>query len=119
MRFAWPALSLLLALAGAPASGVTAGPDAAAPDASAPDAARQQALTDLLLQDCGSCHGLTLAGGLGPALEPARLAGHTVDSLSQVILDGLPGTAMPPWRTMLSVAEARWLARRLLAGARP
>ncbi len=104
MRIAWPALSLLLALSAAAAE---------------PDAARQQALRGLLLQDCGSCHGLTLGGGLGPALVPERLGGHTVDTLSRVILDGLPGTAMPPWRTLLSADEARWLARRLLDGARP
>ncbi len=109
MRFAWPALSLLLVLSGAAAPGAAA----------EPGAARQQALTDLLLQDCGSCHGLTLGGGLGPALEPARLAGHTVDTLSRIILDGMPGTAMPPWRGLLSADEARWLARRLLDGARP
>ena len=109
MRIAWPALSLLLAFSAA----------AVEPGAAALDTARRQALNDLLLQDCGSCHGLTLSGGLGPALEPARLAGHTVDSLSRIILDGLPGTAMPPWRGMLSADEARWLARRLLDGARP
>ena len=105
MRFAWLALSLLFALS----SGAAADPGAA----------RQQALTDLLLQDCGSCHGLTLGGGLGPALEPSRLAGHTVDTLSRIILDGMPGTAMPPWRAMLSADEARWLARRLLEGVEP
>src|SRR4030042_188664 len=40
-------------------------------------AARQQALRHLLAQDCGSCHGLTLQGGPGPALRgvSAPLAG--------------------------------------------
>lgn len=109
MRIAWPALSLLLATSAAVAD----------PGAVAPGAARQQALDDLLLQDCGSCHGLTLGGGLGPPLDPGRLAGHSVDTLSRIILDGLPGTAMPPWRTLLSADEARWLARRLLDGAQP
>ena len=114
MRTAWPALSLLLAVTAAAADRGAADPGAATPDAT-----RQQALHDLLLQDCGSCHGLTLAGGLGPALVPERLAGHDVDTLSRVILDGLPGTAMPPWRAMLSADEARWLARRLLEGVEP
>lgn len=31
---------------------------------------RQKQLIHLLKQDCGSCHGLTLKGGLGPALLP-------------------------------------------------
>ena len=31
-----------------------------------PSAARQDELLHLLRQDCGSCHGLTLRGGLGP-----------------------------------------------------
>lgn len=109
MRTAWPALSLLLATSAAVAD----------PGAAAPDATRQRTLSDLLIQDCGSCHGLTLAGGLGPALVPERLAGHDVDTLSRVILDGLPGTAMPPWRAILSADEARWLAQRLLDGAQP
>ncbi len=103
MRFAWLAFSLLLAMSAAAAD---------------PGAARQQSLIDLLIQDCGSCHGLTLRGGLGPALEPARLEGHTVDSLARIILDG-QGAAMPPWRGMLSVDEARWIAQRLLEGVQP
>jgi len=36
-------------------------------------AERQQALRDLLKQDCGACHGLTLKGGMGPALLPAQI----------------------------------------------
>jgi cytochrome c55X len=27
-------------------------------------------LSNLLVQDCGSCHGMTMKGGLGPALTP-------------------------------------------------
>src|SRR4030065_599626 len=37
--------------------------------------ARQQALRHLLAQDCGSCHGLTLRGGLRPALTREGLGG--------------------------------------------
>ncbi|MBY0432057.1 MAG: cytochrome C oxidase Cbb3, partial [Rhodospirillales bacterium] len=43
---------------------------AAAPASAAPSPARQAALFNLLAQDCGSCHGLTMKGGLGPALLP-------------------------------------------------
>ncbi len=77
---------------------------------------RQQQLRNLLIHDCGSCHGLTMRGGLGPALVPDTLQGKSADYLSSVILDGRPGTAMPPWRPFLSPAEARWMADQLLQG---
>ena len=77
---------------------------------------RQQELRNLLIQDCGSCHGLTMHGGLGPALMPDRLEGKSTEYISTVILDGRPGTAMPAWRSLLSPAEARWMAKQLLQG---
>jgi len=77
---------------------------------------RQQELRNVLIQDCGSCHGLTMHGGLGPALVPDRLAGKSIEYLSIVILNGRPGTAMPAWRSLLSPAEARWMANQLLQG---
>ena len=83
---------------------------------SAIENARQQELIYLLKQDCGSCHGLTLKGGLGPALLPHNLAGKSVDFLTLTILDGRPGTAMPPWRPLLKPQEARWLAQILISG---
>ena len=79
-------------------------------------AERQQELRNLMIQDCGSCHGLTLKGGLGPALLPSMLHGKSADYLSTVILDGRPGSAMPGWRPLLSDAEARWMAELLLRG---
>jgi cytochrome c55X len=80
-------------------------------------AARSAALENMLVQDCGSCHGLTLRGGLGPALLPENLEGKTRELLITVILEGRTGTAMPPWKTMLSEQEAAWMADRLLNGA--
>jgi len=77
---------------------------------------RQQELRNLLIQDCGSCHGLKMRGGLGPALVPDKLQGKSADYLSSVILDGRPGTAMPPWRALLSPPEAHWMADQLLQG---
>lgn len=76
--------------------------------------ARQQALEHLLLQDCGSCHGMTLRGGLGPALLPDQLRVKDPEALARIIRDGLPGTAMPPWGPLLSSADIEWLASRLL-----
>ena len=69
----------------------------------------------MLAQDCGSCHGLTLRGGLGPPLNPDALAGKPPEYLAATILYGCPGTAMPPWKPFLSPGEADWLARRLKA----
>lgn len=75
---------------------------------------RQQQLRNLLIQDCGSCHGLTMKGGLGPALLPVNLRGKPASYITRTILDGRPGTAMPAWRAFLSVAEAEWLTALLL-----
>jgi len=82
-----------------------------------PTPERQAQLQYLLLQDCGSCHGLTLKGGLGPALTPAALAGKSPETLRAVILHGRPGTPMPPWQPFLTPAEADWLVARLLEGS--
>jgi cytochrome c55X len=73
-------------------------------------------LVALVRQDCGSCHGLTLGGGLGPALLPENLAGKSVEGLALIILDGVPGTPMPPWRGELSPDDARWIAQKLKEG---
>jgi len=84
---------------------------ATADDALAP--ARQEALRHLLRHDCGACHGLTLRGGLGPPLRPEALQGRSVEGLTEVILNGVAGTPMPPWGRLLTRQEAAWLARRL------
>ena len=78
--------------------------------------ARQQELLNFLVQDCGSCHGLKMKGGLGPALFPEVLAGKNAEFITATILNGRPGTAMPPWRPLLLPEEARWMADRLLQG---
>lgn len=78
--------------------------------------ARQAELLYLLKHDCGSCHGMRRHGGLGSPLEPASLAGRSTADLAVVILDGVPGTPMPPWRPFLTPDEARWLAGVLRDG---
>ena len=89
---------------------------AALASAQAPAPARKAELVDLVRQDCGSCHGLTLKGGLGPSLEPAALADKDAEALGFVILHGRRGTPMPPWREHLSEAEARWIVEQLQKG---
>ena len=77
---------------------------------------RQQFLNNLLIQDCGSCHGLRLKGGLGPALLPERLKHQPATLITSTILNGRPGTAMPAWKAILSNEEAQWIATRLQRG---
>lgn len=77
---------------------------------------RQKELLYLLQQDCGSCHGLTLKGGLGSALLPANLVDKPDDALVEIIMQGLPGTPMPPWRFLLEEKEAAFLVRAMKTG---
>ncbi len=98
----WPGLVLACALAPAFADGV------------AP--AREAELIRFVRQDCGSCHGITLKGGLGPPLVAGSLGGKPAEYLKYTILNGRPGTPMPPWRAFLTEADAEWIATRLLEG---
>ncbi|HEY3327790.1 MAG TPA: cytochrome c [Novimethylophilus sp.] len=81
-----------------------------------PDRERQGELIRLIRHDCGSCHGLTLAGGLGPALLPDTLRGRPAQSLAQTILHGRAGTPMPSWGRFVSEAEAEWMVQQLMKG---
>lgn len=78
--------------------------------------ARRAELLHLVRQDCGSCHGMTMKGGLGPSLEPAALAGKDPGQLGFVILHGRRGTAMPPWSAFLTEPEAAWIVELLRKG---
>jgi cytochrome c55X len=100
-------LAVPIAMAGEPSTG--------APSKPVPPA-RQAELMYLVRQDCGSCHGMTLRGGLGPALTPQVLGEKPAVYLTHVILHGRAGTAMPGWQSLLSDAEAFWIAERLLDG---
>jgi cytochrome c55X len=78
------------------------------------DTYRQQQLKHLLKHDCGSCHGLTLQGGLGPALTPKRLSMFPREFLVNSITYGRTGTPMPPWGPILSQEEINWLVDYML-----
>ena len=95
------------------ALGIVSSPEALAERAAAPSAARQHELLRLLHQDCGSCHGLRLTGGLGPALTPDALKDKPDESLVATIVAGRRGTPMPPWQPFVTEDEARWLVRQL------
>lgn len=82
-------------------------------DEPAPD--RQKELVHLVRQDCGSCHGMTLQGGLGPPLLPASLRDKPAEGLAATIYYGRPGTPMPPWKQFMSEAEAQWIVDKLMS----
>lgn len=84
--------------------------------AAEPSPARQKELIRLVRQDCGSCHGMTLQGGLGPALLPATLADKPVEGLVATIIGGRLGTPMPPWHRFLAEDEAQWIVAKLMTG---
>lgn len=84
--------------------------------AAAPRKARQDELIYRLRQDCGSCHGYTLKGGLGPPLLPAALNGKDSDALAEIIIHGMPDTPMPPWAFEITKDEAVWLVRQMKKG---
>lgn len=106
----WPSAGslffVLLAVAGS----------AGATDGATPDSLRRDQIVRMVRQDCGSCHGMTLKGGLGPALTPGALRGKAPESLAATIVVGRPGTAMPPWRAFLTEREAVWVVRELMEG---
>jgi len=82
----------------------------------APSEQRQDELTHLLKQDCGSCHGMTLKGGLGPSLLPAALADKPDHVLVGTILYGRETLAMPAWDGILNKSEIEWLVAQLKQG---
>lgn len=103
------ALLVVTCLAAAPGSMLAA-------EQSAINDVRRAELIRLVRQDCGSCHGLTLQGGLGPPLTPDALAGKPMEGLAATILHGRPGTAMPGWRRFVNEAEAEWIVTNLQKG---
>ncbi len=108
-RLLWVHVGVMLLAAALLAHDAWAGP-------AEPAEARRRELVNMVRQDCGSCHGMRLTGGLGPALLPAALQGRPIDSLVATVMQGRPGTAMPGWARFVSEAEARWILDRLLRG---
>ena len=81
-----------------------------------PSPARERELIHLVRQECGFCHGLRLTGGLGSPLTAEAMKDKPVETMTAVILHGIPGTAMPPWQPFLSETEATWIVRKLQEG---
>ncbi len=74
---------------------------------------RQKQLMHLLLADCGSCHGMTLKGGLGPSLLAQDLKVKTNQQLFYIIKFGTTETPMPPWEQFLNDSEINWMINTL------
>jgi cytochrome c55X len=81
-----------------------------------PEPARVKELVHMVRQDCGSCHGLTLNGGLGPALTADALHDKPYEFLLATLYRGRPGTPMPPFMGILTEEESGWIVRQLMAG---
>jgi len=77
---------------------------------------RQHQLIHLLKHDCGSCHGMTLKGGLGPSLLPESLKNKPDELLFLTIREGRKGTPMPPWKSQLSEDDVLWIISQLREG---
>jgi cbb3-type cytochrome c oxidase subunit I len=73
------------------------------------------AAKSLFAANCGSCHGDTgagngpAAGALAPAPTNFHLKKPTQERAWDVLENGVPGTAMPPWRIQLSPDQRRAL----------
>jgi cytochrome c55X len=78
---------------------------------------RQQELRHLILHDCGSCHGMTLKGGLGTPLTVDSLQNKSNEALISIIMNGVKGTPMPPWKGILAEQEVSWIVNQLKTGA--
>ncbi len=88
----------------------------AAAEPAVPEGARRAVLIRMVRNDCGSCHGITLRGGIGLPLTPEALKDKPDSSLVATILHGRPGTPMPPWQPFLSEPEAEWIVENLKKG---
>ena len=58
-------------------------------------------------KECQGCHGPNHEGGVGADLRPAKLEKKNAYTLAEVILDGRPGTAMPPFAEKMNQADAQ------------
>ncbi len=113
LRVAALQVALMSALTGL-VSVMTAFPVTAADQPANPS--RRAEIVNMVRQDCGSCHGMTLRGGLGPSLQARTLADKDAGQLQFVILNGRRGTPMPPWKDFLTETEVAWVVDMLMQG---
>ena len=80
---------------------------------------REAELEHMLRHDCGSCHGMTLKGGLGPPLTEEALQDKPREYIEWTIRNGHPGTPMPPWEGILSDDDINYLVELLKTQSKP
>ena len=77
------------------------------PTPSTGTATKTVAASELYGSKCAACHGANRQGtpGFAPALTQDSLAKLSDTEIRNIISDGRPGTAMPPFKTSLSTEE--------------
>jgi cytochrome c oxidase cbb3-type subunit I/II len=86
------------------------------PEPSTQGATRVSEGESLFSANCASCHGASgagngpVAGALAPQPTNFHLKEPTRERVLEVLANGLPGTAMPPWKSQLSVDQRHALA---------
>ena len=70
-------------------------------------------LKHIIKHDCGSCHGMTLKGGLGPSILEEDLKKWSDEQLFTVIKWGRPKLVMPPWKDIFTDQEIQWIIKYL------
>jgi mono/diheme cytochrome c family protein/DNA-binding beta-propeller fold protein YncE len=80
-----------------------------------PVAAEARPVVRLFQDACSGCHGASRQGGTGPALIPQRLGSVGEEFLEAVIINGRPGTAMPPWKDVLKDEQVKDLIKYILS----
>ena len=71
---------------------------------------RMGKIADVYAQNCASCHGDRMQGGLAPSMQDDEwLVGGDDESLSLAISKGIPERGMPAWGGMFSEKEVRAL----------
>ncbi len=58
-------------------------------------------------KECQGCHGPNHEGGVGADLRPDKLEKKNAYTMAEVILNGRPGTAMPPFANKMTKADAQ------------
>lgn len=74
-------------------------------------AADSSNVTDLYTDNCASCHGKNLEGGMAPSMldDKWRVGGKDTE-IAKTIAEGIEGTSMVAWKNTLSAEQIRTLA---------
>jgi cytochrome c oxidase cbb3-type subunit III len=66
--------------------------------------------------NCGACHGASLEGGIGPALNDGEwLHGGAPEDVLRSVTDGVPAKGMPGWGPILGTERVRQVTAYILS----